>query len=132
MRKLSKCMGLLLLSFSLWHCDTAEPAASAAKSPIQVLGPKAGTRYLTTDTVKIITETDYSKVAGNLSAIFSPDSGKSWELILSAPHHDAVARDTFPFLAKDFGFGAGQSLLLQIREYGTGGRREDIGYVHFD
>lgn len=101
-------------------------------SPIRILQPKAGDRFKASDTIKIITETDYHKVAGNLSAVFSPDSGKSWDLILSAAHKDMLARDTFPFVATDLGFSAGQSVKIQVWEYGVGGIREDIGFVHID
>jgi hypothetical protein len=132
MRNPYRIIGLVLLSLTAWNCDTAEPDEPAPNSPIQVITPNAGARFHAADTVKIITETDYSKVAGNLSAIYSADSGKSWDLVLSAAHKDGVARDTFPFFPKDFAFAAGQSVKLEIREYGTGGRREEIGFIHLD
>jgi hypothetical protein len=109
------------------------PTEDEAKSPIMVLQPKAEARVKAADTLKIMTESDYSKFAGNLSAIYSPDSGKTWDLILSAPHNKTgVARDTFPFVPKDFGFSAGQKVKLEIREYGATGIKVPIGFIHID
>lgn len=121
-----KYMGIAILSLAAWHCNTAD------EPPIKVLSPKAGDRFKAAETVKIVTRTDYSRVAGNLSAIYSADSGKKWELILSAAHHDGMALDTFPFPLKDFGFGAGTSPMLKIKEYGTQGKTADIGFIHVD
>lgn len=110
------------------------PTEDKARSPIQVLQPKDGSRFRMTDTVRIITETDYSRVAGTLSAIFSTDSGKVWRLILSAPHHNGVALDTFPFPLADHGdtIRAGTSIRLRMKEYGATGIFEDIGYIHIE
>lgn len=117
----------------LSQCDTADPEPPASISPITVLQPKAEARFKATDTIKIITESDYSKFNGNLSAVYSADSGKKYDLILSAPHNKTgIARDTFPFLAGDFGFAAGQKVKLQVWEYGVGGIRVDIGFVQID
>lgn len=120
---------VVLVLLGLVGCPTEDESGS----PIKVLQPSVESRYKATDTVKIITESDYSKFAGNLSAIYSPDSGKTWDLILSAPHNKTgVARDTFPFLAKDFGFSAGQKVKLEIREYGATGIKVPIGFIHID
>jgi hypothetical protein len=131
-RDFAKCMGLCLLSLAAWRCDTTETKDPVPSSPIKILAPKNGDRFKATDTVKIITETDYSKVAGNLSAIYSADSGKSWDLVKSAAHHDGLARDTFPFYPPDFGFTAGMQAHLKIKEYGVGGKIAEFGFIHID
>lgn len=107
------------------------PTEDKVQSPIKVLQPKDGARFRMTDTVQIITETDYTQVAGTLSAIFSTDSGKVWRLVLSAPHHNGLARDTFPFPLADHGdtIRAGSRVRLRMKEYGATGIFEDIGYI---
>jgi hypothetical protein len=122
---------LMAMLMGLAGCPTEDKAAS---SPIKVLQPKDGARYRMTDTVRIITETDFTRVAGNLSAIFSTDSGKVWRLVLSAPHHDGLARDTFPFPLADHGdtIRAGSEVKLRMKEYGATGIHEDIGYIHIE
>ena len=127
-----KRIGIVLFPVLALHCNSTDSGSNPATSPIKVLQPKAGAQVKATDTLKIITESDYTRIAGNLSAIFSLDSGKNWDLILSAAHHDALARDTFPFLPKDFGIAAGQNVKLQIKEYGTGGLIEEIGFIQVD
>lgn len=120
----------MFLMLGLMGCPTEE----TPRSPIKVLQPKEGSRYKMTDTVHIITETDYTQVAGTLSAIFSADSGKVWRLILSAPHHNGLARDTFPFPLSDHGdtLRAGTRVKLRMKEYGAGGIIQEIGFIHIE
>jgi hypothetical protein len=127
-----KLPSIIVLSMLVMHCNSSDPGPDVSASPIKVLAPRAEARFTAADTIMIISECDYSKVAGNLSAIFSPDSGKTWELILSAAHHNGVAKDTFPFFPKDFGILAGQKVKLQLKEYGTASLSKDIGFIHID
>ena len=127
-------IGKPALVLAAWLILAGCPTEESSRSPIKVLQPKDGSRYKMTDTVQIITETDFTRVAGNLSAIFSTDSGKGWRLVLSAPHHDGVARDTFPFPLADHGdtIRAGSKVKLRMQEYGAAGIFQEIGFIHID
>ena len=70
------------------------------------------------DTVKFISESDYTRFGGGLSYSLSEDSGKSWTLIGSVARlkNGAKELDTLKWVPKDFGIPPGP-IQLMVREY---------------
>jgi hypothetical protein len=100
---------------------------------IRILSPKDGARFQATDTVKIITESDYDEFSSNLSFEASLDSGRSWDVfILSLSERSGKdVKDTGPWVPADGGVAPGQAVKLHVYEYGMK-YHAYTGFIHID
>lgn len=71
-----------------------------------------------TDTIRTVTESDYTQFGANLTFSVRVDSGKSWILIesLTRLKNGAKEADTVSWVPQDFGIAPG-SVRLMVREY---------------
>lgn len=108
----------VLLAFAGSGCNDETGPAAPSGEAIAILNPEPGASVNMEDTLRIISESDYTRFGGSLSFSFSQDSGKSWILIESLARVKSGAKvlDTLPWVPKDFGIAPGP-ILLMVREY---------------
>lgn len=109
---------LAFLVFAVSGCDGETGPATSSGEAIAILNPEPGTSVNMEDTLRIVSESDYTRFGGGLSFSLSEDSGKTWILIGSVARLKSGAKelDTLPWVPKDFGIAPGP-ILLMVREY---------------
>lgn len=108
----------VLLALAGSGCNDGTAPATPSGEAIAILNPKPGASINMEDTLRIVSESDYTRFGGSLSFAFSDDSGKSWILIESLPRVKSGAKvlDTLPWVPADFGIAPGP-ILLMVQEY---------------
>ncbi|HKP94634.1 MAG TPA: hypothetical protein VJ385_02650 [Fibrobacteria bacterium] len=108
-----------MLILAVTKCTSEpEPSSPAAGAAITLVTPKGGETFGLDDTLKIISESDYTRFGANLTFAFSEDSGKSWILIesLERKKNGTKERDTVKWVPLDFAIAPGP-VLVRVREY---------------
>jgi hypothetical protein len=99
-------------------CSTEEDAPAPA-AVIQILSPKAGDTFKLSETIKIVTKTDYTKFTSGITINYSIDSAKTWQLIQSKVRKEGVQTDTLVWTpsvdSPDITVGPG--VMLQVYDY---------------
>jgi hypothetical protein len=108
----------VLLSFAGSGCNNETGPATSSREAIAILNPKPGASVNMEDTLRIVSESDYTRFGGSLTFSVSEDSGKYWILIESLTRVKSGVKvlDTLPWVPKDFGIAPGP-VLLMVREY---------------
>jgi hypothetical protein len=107
-----------LAALGAMQCTTDDAATAPT---IAILAPKAGQTFKATDTVLVITQSDYSKFTSGLNFNYSIDSGKTWNFLPSLPRggRTGIVKDTLAWVAgADVGvLAAGQGVSVQVLDY---------------
>lgn len=123
---------VLAMSIPLLQCTTEEDS-SAPAPVINILQPKAGTAFKLTDTVRVVTESDYSKFTSGITFNFSADSSKTWILIKSLVRKEGMEKDTLLWVPAEDSPGEvvpGGQVRFQVYDYSKKYETKS-GYITF-
>lgn len=108
---------LLATVFAVFSVRCSEPEEAPA---IRILAPEAGRVFKLADTVRIITECDYTRFASGITIRFSPDSAKTWQIIRSLVRKEGKEKDTLAWIPQEehpADVAAGTRLLFEVYDY---------------
>ncbi len=123
------------LPLFLVHCNSTEAPSVAApidSAAFKFIQPTAGKTYTLTDTVQIITESDFTKFASGVNLKYSMDSAKTWIRIYDLIRKTGIARDTVNWVpAQDApDLTPGSAVLIRATDYNRK-CHTDSPYIHF-
>lgn len=122
---------VMSLSIPLLQCTTGEDSAPAPV--ISILQPKAGATFKLTDTVRVITESDYTRFTSGITFNFSADSSKTWLLIKSLVRKEGREKDTLLWVPAEDSPGEvvpGRQVRIQVYDYSKKYETKS-GYITF-
>lgn len=122
---------VMSLSIPLFQCTTEEDSTPAPA--ISILQPKAGTTFKLTDTVRVITESDYTRFTSGITFNFSADSSKTWLLIKSLVRKEGREKDTLlwvPAVDSPGEVVPGRQVRIQVYDYSKKNETKS-GYITF-
>lgn len=123
---------VLALSIPVLQCTTEEDAGTPAPV-IKILEPKAGASFKLTDTVRVVTESDYTKFTSGITFNFSADSSKTWLLIKSLVRKEGLEKDTLLWVPAEDSPGEvvpGRQVRIQVYDYSKKYETKS-GYITF-
>ena len=120
------------------HCNSTEaPPVVAPVTPIDTavfkfIQPTAGKTYKLTDTVQIITESDFSKFASGVNLKYSMDSAKTWIRIYDLIRKSGIARDTVNWVPAEDApdLTPGSTVIIRATDYNRK-HLTDSPFIHF-
>lgn len=119
-RYLPSSIVLLFSAFAL-QCTQPEDASGPMDAGIiAILAPAAGTTFRRTDTVRVITQCDYTLFASGITIKFSADSARTWTLIKSLVRKEGKEKDTLSWIPSEEhpdDVKAVQSVLFEVYDY---------------
>lgn len=100
-------------------CNTTDAPPEPVLPVIRIISPVQGQSYKSTDTVRIIAESDYARFSSGISFSVSLDSARNWTLIKSLVRKEGRTKDTLAWTAGvDLGaVPASLGLLVKVEDY---------------
>lgn len=107
---------LLFLGLLVLNCNTTDDPGGPV---IKIIAPAPGQSYKSTDTVRVIAESDYARFSSGITISVSLDSARNWTLIKSLVRKEGRTKDTLAWTAGgDLGtVPAALGLLIKVEDY---------------